>query len=99
MKKFKKLSWDASNTENLGNVINTVIGSLSQKSLIPSIGVSGSILSTISSLIGGGTIFLGSAAIWLMSDALQKFKDLKWENTDSVLLGDVINTVIGSLKK
>ena len=49
-------------------------------------------------MLGAGQLFVASGAIWLMSESLQKFKDLKWSTVNNISLKDTINIVLSSFK-
>jgi len=95
LEKFKTVNWTTQNSNELGSVITAVLGSLSQKSNTPSIlSVSTSMLANISAMLGAGSIFVGSAAIWLMSEALIKFKTVNWTAKDTASLSYTMSEIL-----
>jgi hypothetical protein len=99
LEKFKSVSWDSSQNAVLGDTITMVLSALAGKSgNIPTPSTSGRILDTVISFLSAGAIIVGSAAIFLMSYALEEFKKVKWDATQNILLGDTITMVLGALK-
>lgn len=97
LEKFKSVNWTPDLTANLSSTITTVLGSLGNTkvtSVNPGIGI----LQTILTLIGAGNIFLAGAGIWLFSESLLKFKNIKWDPAkDSNSLKTAISGVIGTI--
>jgi hypothetical protein len=100
LEKFKTVNWTPADSVTLSGVITSVIDSISGKTSItgqPTVGQS--MLGTIISLFSAGSIIIGSAAIWLMSEALIKFKSVGWNPTLNATLGNAIamttNTLAG----
>ena len=102
LSKFQTLNWTESNSNNLKYTIKSVLYALSgtdeKKSLLSNIGSAvGQGLQSIVSLFSIGPLVLGSAAIWLMSEALEKFKSVNWTTGLAMSLTSTISGVLGSL--
>lgn len=102
LEKFQELSWTDKNTEVLRNAITGVLSALSgtdkNKGILSNIGSAvGQGLQAIISLLSIGPLILGSAAIWLMSEALIKFQTVSWNDTSTESLGKLISTILNSL--
>lgn len=98
LEKFKTVNWTPADSVTLSGVITSVIDSISGKTSItgqPTVGQS--MLGTIISLFSAGSIIIGSAAIWLMSEALIKFKSVGWNPTLTATLGDTIAMITNTL--
>lgn len=102
LSEFQKLKWSKENSDNLSYTIKSVLGALSgtsgDKGVLENIGSAvGQGLQAILALVSIGPIILGSAAIWLMSAALEKFQSINWDQSQSDILGGTITMVLNSL--
>ena len=102
LERFQRLNWSDSNTNILKNAITGVLEALSgtdkNKGLMSNIGSAvGRGLQAMVALLSIGPLILGSAAIWLMSEALEKFQSIKWADANTVSLGNVISTILDTL--
>jgi hypothetical protein len=101
LEKFQSIGWDKNQSDILGGTITTVLNSLSGKS---SSGIGkdyspgGSMLDTIVSLMSGGTLIIGAASIWLLSEALLKFKEVNWTASDTKQLSFTMNEILGVMQ-
>lgn len=97
LEKFKSVQWTPDLTVKLSSTITAVLGAVGNASTIkvnPGLGI----LQTILSLIGAGSIFVAGAGVWLFSESLLKFKNVKWDTTkDSASLKSAISGVITTL--
>ncbi len=93
--KFKSIQWTTKDTTDLGGTIDVILGSLSQNVKTAPIQIGNSMLANISALMGAGSIFVASGAIWLMSEALLKFKEVQWSPALTASLNSTITTVLG----
>ena len=94
--KFQSVKWKETDSLALNSVITTILGSLSQNSKTSPVQIGNSMLANISALMGAGSIFVASGAIWLMSEALIKFQSVKWQPGDTVKLNDTISMILKS---
>jgi hypothetical protein len=102
LKEFQTLNWTEKDSDKLTYTIKSVLGALSgtsdKKGIMSNItGAVGQGLQAIMALLSAGPLLVGSAAIWLMSVALEKFQSINWGPGDNDHLALTISSVLGAL--
>jgi hypothetical protein len=99
LEKFKSVQWDLGQNAVLGDTITMVLSALAGTArTVPTPSTSGGPLDVIMSFLSAGAIIVGSAAIFLMSLALQQFKKVQWDPSQNAVLGETISMVLSTLR-
>jgi hypothetical protein len=98
LEKFKSTGWTQADNTLLGETISGFLSALQGGKDPGQVSVGGSILNMIVSFMSVGSIFAGAAGVWLLSDALLKFKKVKWSKEDSKTLSFTINEILTVMK-